>query len=81
MLKIFLFFLLIGIESAYAQEPPPITLPAQDVQHIIVLLRNGGTRMEADALAQKVTDEAQADLVRQKAAAAKTEAPKPPDKP
>ena len=57
-----------------APEPSAIALPAATVSHAIAYLRGGGTYAEAQALAGQMLQEAQADVARQQAAAAKAAA-------
>lgn len=71
--------LLFSPVAVFAQGPPPaqtVTLPTSDVAHVIGYLHNGGTRMEADALADQLTQAAQADIAKQQAAKA---SPQPPE--
>ena len=47
---------------------PSVNISVHDVQHLIFFLKYGGSHAEADALADKIGEEAQADLEQQKAA-------------
>lgn len=70
MFRISLAIALFSPVLAIAQtNPQTVTLPTSDIAHAIGYLHNGGTRLEADALADQLTQAAQADLAKQQAAA------------
>lgn len=62
--------------GVFAQTAPPsVTIPSTEVAHAINYLRNGGTRTEADALADQILKSAQTDVARQQEIAKKEPSP------